>query len=702
MTGRRADGIGGPVAQAKSKSKRGDIQGLRAIAVGLVVLAHSHTPFFTGGFVGVDVFFVLSGFLITGLLIHESERTGRISITGFYARRARRILPAATVVLVAITAFTAMFEPLTRLKVVADDALWSAVFLANFHFADIGSDYFANQDPSLMQHYWSLAVEEQFYLVWPLLLIVLVFLRASRRVIFGVLATIWLGSLLWSIWSTGNAPVDAYFSSLTRAFELATGALLAVLTPLLTRLGKRSRVVLSVAGMSLVLVASFTFTKQTPFPGWLALVPVLGTAALLAAGTGTEVGLSKLLGLQPLRHLGDLSFSIYLWHWPVLLIGASWVTEGWQGTLLLLLITLLLSELSFFCIEQPFQHGKLPVVRGKWSLVLWPVSLAMVISTVVISQEYGEAVLASSREKASRYYEDHPDSLPPPNPGDVTQTLEQSLSLADDGAPLPPGLTNLDRLRRDVWQRPFPCYASFDDPTSDVCPSGDPDAETTVVVYGDSHAGMWLPAFAALGKEQGFRVMALIKVGCAPYDVVQSNKGESMPTCPEFRDWARAQIQEIRPDAIVMAARGMWSLDVGEDESREEAWSEGVAATVQDLSTLSLQVTVLGDIPTLPWDPLDCATEVDASMESCTSRAAGTEIRSNKLTRDALQGTGASYVPTTDLVCVDDRCPLVAGQLVTYRDSSHLSLSWTKVVAARFGQLVGLELPGRAGASNLR
>lgn len=673
--------------------KRGDIQGLRAIAVGLVVLSHSHFPGVQGGFVGVDVFFVLSGFLITGLLIKESERSGRISIPGFYARRARRILPAASVVLIAVIVFTALVDTVTRLEVVIQDALWSAVFLANFHFADIGTDYFANQDPSPMQHYWSLAVEEQFYLVWPLLLMVLVLLRSPHRVILLALSLIFVASLAWSIWSTAEAPVDAYFSSLSRAFELATGALLAALTPLISRIRDWHRTVLAVLGVVMVAIASLGFTDRTPFPSWYALIPVLGTAALLAAGTGKEIGVNRLLGMQPMRHVGDLSFSIYLWHWPVLIIGDKHVPEGLVGTAGLLLLTLVLSELSFFLVEQPFQHGKVPKVRGQWSLVLWPVSLALVAGTAFASNQYGDWQLQQSREEAQRYYVEHPDALKEAKPTNVTASLRHSLDLADDGAPLPPDLENLEHLGRDIWQTPFPCYASFDDSTSKVCPAGDTNADRTVVVFGDSHAGMWTPAVAALGEENGFKVIPLVKTGCGPYDVAQNNKGEAFPTCTEFRDWAREKIVEIKPDAIVLAARGMLFMDHSDDRTDDELWADGVAETVEDLSTLSPQVKVLGDIPTVPWEPRDCASDVDATMASCTAREKGREIHSNSITKEAVAGTDADYVPSTGLICVDNRCPLVVGDLLTYRDKAHLSLSWTKVITPKLGELMGLRFP---------
>ncbi|MDN5895385.1 MAG: acyltransferase, partial [Nocardioides sp.] len=217
--------------QPPRRPKREDIQGLRALAVLLVVAAHSGVPGVAGGFVGVDVFFVLSGFLITGLLIGEGERFEKISLAGFYSRRARRILPAATLVLIATIAFTAVWEATADLEVVVTDAIWSAVFLANVHFAVIGTNYSDGEAPSAMQHYWSLGVEEQFYLVWPLLFIALLALKARRRHLVLAVAGVWLLSLAWSVWTTTDSPITAYFSSPARAYELATGALVAVAAP---------------------------------------------------------------------------------------------------------------------------------------------------------------------------------------------------------------------------------------------------------------------------------------------------------------------------------------------------------------------------------------------------------------------------------------------------------------------------------------
>ncbi|WP_235737053.1 acyltransferase family protein [Nocardioides alcanivorans] len=681
-----------PAAEPTGKKpvRRGDIQGLRALAVGLVVVAHAGVPGVDGGFVGVDVFFVLSGFLITGLLLKEGERTGRVSIAGFYARRARRILPAATVVLLAVLAWAAWQESVTRLESIRSDALWSSVFLSNVHFASIGTDYFATGEESPLQHYWSLAVEEQFYVVWPLLVLALLVLRARRRVLFVILLALTLASLAWSVWQTTHSPIEAYFSSFARAHELGVGALLAMAAPALAVLADRARNALVVIGLAMVAVATVTFDATTAFPSWNALLPVLGTAALVAAGCGREARWSQLLGRQPLRYLGDLSFSIYLWHWPVLILGGPHV-DGWWGTIGLLALTLGLSSLSYHFVEQPFQTGRVPKLRGMRFLALWPVSLALVLVGAQLATSYGEAELERSRQAAAAYYDEHPDALGRAKASNVEQSLLDALELADSGAPVPPDLDNLDRLGRDIWQRPFKdCYASFPDSDHEVCPAGDDGAERTVVVYGDSHAGMWAPAVAKLGQRAGYRVVPLIKVGCAPYDVTQRNKGTEYPSCPEFREWAEEQIRDLQPEVIVLAHRGLLSVEGETDEEKEEAWRGGVEKTVAELLEVTPRVKVLGDIPTAPEDPRDCLSTADAKLADCVANEEGAEIRSNPITEEATDVAGGDYVDTTSLICQSGRCPLVVGNQVTYRDKAHLTLSWTRLVTRRLGELLDL------------
>ena len=263
------------------------MQGLRAVAVAMVILDHAAVPWLRGGFVGVDVFFVVSGFLISSLLLHEVTDTGRLRIGHFYARRARRILPAATVVLVVTSVFAAVELSTTKVTEIAQDVRWAAFFAANVHFARLDTDYF-EQDRAVspVQHFWSLAVEEQFYLVWPVLLLVVagVAVRGRLTVITVLVSSAWLLSLTWSVVVTPRSPTASYFSSTTRAWELATGALLALAGHLLPHMPRLARHALSIVGLVGLTVAAVSYDSSTPFPGWRALLPVLGTASLLAAG----------------------------------------------------------------------------------------------------------------------------------------------------------------------------------------------------------------------------------------------------------------------------------------------------------------------------------------------------------------------------------------------------------------------------------
>ena len=289
----------GYVTDGSASRQRRDIQGLRAVAVLLVIGAHAGAGWLPGGFVGVDVFFVISGYLITQLLMREAASTGGVRIGEFYARRARRILPAATLVILATTAYAASHLSLVRVQQLRADATSSALFAANLHFARLGTDYFdQGREPSPLQHFWSLAVEEQFYLVWPLLLAVTLIIVARRggteatrtHAMTWLLALVIAASLVWSLVQTETSPADAYYSSPARAWELAIGALVAVQQPRLAALPSSIRTGLGIAGLLAVAVAAVGYDAGSSFPGWRALVPVLGTAILVGTGAAARSG----------------------------------------------------------------------------------------------------------------------------------------------------------------------------------------------------------------------------------------------------------------------------------------------------------------------------------------------------------------------------------------------------------------------------
>ncbi len=388
-----------------SKTIRDDVQGLRAVAVLVVVVAHAGFTFVPGGFVGVDVFFVISGFLISGLLYREVAERRTLSLTTFWARRARRILPAATVVTIATVLLSLLWLPIIDARQSIVDAIWASLFAANVHFSNQDVYYFTQGfGASPLQHYWSLAVEEQFYVAWPLLLLgCLGLVSLTRRLgggtgplrrerplprpaILVMLLVITGASFAWSVLQTETTPASAYFSTFTRAWELGVGALVALVTHRTLR--RMNRVVasgLGLAGLGSILAACIAFSSETAFPGYAAALPVLGTAALLLAGGGSVRPVTAyLLESRPMRTIGDWSYSLYLWHWPALILpervfGRSLSTAE---VVVALAVTVLLSALTFHFVETPFRTARTAKrQRVSRSLVLYPVSLVLVAGT---------------------------------------------------------------------------------------------------------------------------------------------------------------------------------------------------------------------------------------------------------------------------------------------------------------------------------
>jgi peptidoglycan/LPS O-acetylase OafA/YrhL len=354
---------------------RPDVEGMRALAIILVVLFHYGVPWLKGGFIGVDVFFVISGFVITGLLLRERQATGTNSLISFYARRCRRILPAATLVIIATVFVTYFLIGIGPGRVAASDGRWAAVFLANVHTSPLSS----------LGNFWSLAVEEQFYLVFPLL-----FLFANRSTgripprmrTAVVLGTVIIASYWLSIVQTSSNEGWAYVSPFTCAWELALGSLIALETPMLRRVNVRFGAALTWAGLTVILYSAVAFTSLRNFPGSEVALPVVGAAAIIAGGaTAPRFGVEALLGIAPFQWIGKRSYSLYLWHWPVLIVAAMYL-GGFHGRWIvrpvLVLGVVALSMGTYRIVENPIRHSRL---TSKQSVLLGG---ALVATTVIV------------------------------------------------------------------------------------------------------------------------------------------------------------------------------------------------------------------------------------------------------------------------------------------------------------------------------
>ncbi|MDX6408818.1 MAG: hypothetical protein QOE13_1889 [Gaiellaceae bacterium] len=677
---------------------RADIQGLRALAVLLVVLAHAGVAFLPGGFVGVDVFFVLSGFLITGLLLAEVRATGKISLLNFYVRRARRILPAAVLTLLATDVAAFFLLNFLRARNTVEDSLYTAVLAANFRFAARGVDYFAQADPpSPLLHYWSLAVEEQFYLVWPALLSIVTFglllarrrRRAGRRpgpVLFVVVVLSGI-SLAWSVHETARLPASAYFSPLTRAWELGLGCALAVGAATLTRAPPVGRLVMGWAGLLAIAAAAVLFSDGTPFPGFAALLPTLGAALVIAAGIGdghSRLAADRLLGLWPLSFLGDRSYAFYLWHWPVLILADQYVGHELPVTVKLGLLVgaFLLSCISYALVEDPIRRR----ARSRRATgVVFGVSMAAVLGTAFLF------LSAIAREEQRFNAPAASASLVIPEPVLVSSTrttrskqalpeVVAAVEAARRGDPIPLGLNPpIGRLTTIPPQYVLPdgCSSRGDSSksTSRICRLGDTTSRKTIVLVGDSHAMMWLPAVLELAWRDGWVVIPILRTGCRPDRWVTNEGPES---CRTWYRWAMREVRLLHPRITLIGG------SIGERPSTAvPAAADGTIAMARGLAPYGA-VVVIGDPEGLREDPGDCLLSSHASMATCTTRWPPSTLRAYDRVATTMRRLRIGFIATRGFLCFERQCPTVIGTTVAYWDTSHITATYALQIANAF------------------
>ncbi len=678
---------------------RPDIQGLRALAVLLVIVAHAGFGGVSGGFVGVDVFFVISGFLITSLLVREATRSGRISLLGFYARRARRILPAAAVVAVATVMVSVLFLPLVRAVEVIKDSVWAAAFAANIRFASVGTDYFAKGEPaSPLQHYWSLSVEEQFYLVWPLLLVAWV-VWARRRGSDGqpagdlrtpllVVGALSLVSFAWSLWATYDSPTTAYFSTLTRAWELGVGSALAIAMARRPLRAPRWMVeAVALTGLVAIALACVGYSPATPFPGYQALLPVLGTAALLYAGgarfEGRSVLASRGLSVRPARVIGDWSYSLYLWHWPILRIAEDRMrVEQLPASRLLLALVLIfgLSALTYRFVEEPFRRGR-TWARPRFGVALYPLSLAMVLVVAVGGRVWVDRELGIDGDNPAITTADFQSEQLSKDPH--VALVQASTLAAQKGQPIPSDLVpGLLGLRKDTAPLGDCDYRTG---TRQLCPNGDADSDKVMVLVGDSHARAWSPAFSELGRVHGYRTYYFVFSGCSATRAVQAEPQNLRPwdDCEDFKDWVVQTVGDLQPDVVVVATSAVSPI-VGPDgdpvgilNEREEFTdlvTDGFAQQLVELEPLTERLVVLGNTPKLPREPGVCMSQGGGvTLKDCLFKRGPVMHSIQMAFKKAARDQGVPFVNASPWFCYQLMCPPVIGRTIAMRDSEHMT-----------------------------
>jgi peptidoglycan/LPS O-acetylase OafA/YrhL len=656
---------------------RPDIEGLRAVAVLLVVLAHAGVPHLAGGYVGVDVFFVISGFLITALLLREAESTGRISVPRFYARRAVRLLPAAALVLVATLIGARLWLPAVRLGEYARDAMSAAGYLANLRFAEAGTDYLnADRPPSPFQHFWSLAVEEQFYLVWPLLLLASAYLWRRRRPLAAVLGVLVTASFALSVTETVRSAPWAYFGPHTRAWELGVGGLLALGSARLNRLPAALATASSWGGLGAILLAAIRFGGGTPYPGWRALLPVAGAAAVLAGAR------APLLGSRPLQALGRLSYSWYLWHWPVLLIGpAALGIRGTTGRRLLLAAgALVLAAATQRWVEDPLRHRAALRDRPGRGLGLGLGLSATVAGAAVVLMLLPPAVAAGDRQADLRAAIDgaaDPAAV-------LTRTVAAGAGLRRLPGNLRPALADAGRDKARVWFNG--CHADWPATTApEGCVFGDPAGDRTVVLFGDSHAAQWFPALERLATEHHWRLVELTKNSCSAADVPLWNDTFKRPytECTAYHRSALARIDRLKPDLVIVASSFNYRPEHPTADLAAQ-WRAGWDRTFGRLAAAGATVAAIADTPYQDGSVPECLSKPrnQQHINRCgrTRHAAlrGPEQRAVFLAYAGRPGT--TVVDPTGWFCAAV-CPPVIGNVLVYRDSNHMTTTYSQTLA---------------------
>ena len=708
--------------EAVATVKRLDLQGVRAIAVLLVVLNHARVPFLRGGYVGVDVFFVLSGYFITGLLIRDGfgsgATVGRISLGRFYARRARRILPAACLtILVTSIAVYVVYDlygaDFLATKPVLEDGLAASLFFANVHFISTANNYFAQASmtmPSPFQHFWSLSVEEQFYVAWPALLLVIFAgcrLRRSRGQHDGEaqrrMATWLIGALVvvgsivsfvWSIRDTAHNPQVAYFATPVRVWEFGCGAGLALIATRLdgARLARPPQVLralLGWVGVAMIAVAAVCYSSHTGFPGDAALLPVLGTGLVVLAGmTPVRGGVDRLLAIPPMTYIGDRSYTFYLWHYPVLIL--AWEAAGrvlpTATNLALLAGAFVISIATYACYENPLRSARW--LEGWRTALMAPAAMTLAVLAVLVPTAAFDSSLAASASAAQRTRVRKPaPATNQPRPTSLTNstpipTVEAAVRSVQRNASLPAGIVpSLQELEREnshisYTGRPGCTPAFGPGRTSQICRLGDSASKRVVAVVGDSHAGMWMSAFVEDARHQGFTVVPLDKPGCFLTEITNDRPG--WPCASWFR-WAVAQDHKLHPVATVVS----FEMTAG-----MQAHS---AATSSELRAVLGQVAngvLLADPPGQSQQPGDCIARPGATMRRCSSRVLRTYVPLMHALGRMTRATHHPAIPTLQWFCANTICPMVINHTLTLRDRSHFTLQYS----TDLGPVLGLEL----------
>lgn len=625
---------------------RKDIQGLRALAVLLVVVFHSNIDSFSGGYVGVDVFFVISGYLITGLLLKELKETHDIKFKTFYSKRIKRILPLSLVVTATtLLIFSLILSPIET-KELSKTGLMASVFSSNLWFSYLATSYFGNENHlNPLLHTWSLGVEEQFYLLWPAILYFVVQAFSFNKIKFLILFLIVVSMFIFLSQFPHNVP-QTFFSPHTRAWQFGLGALIHFLPQLKLNSSYLSSSGVGIGLILIVLTSLLIGPEFNSFAVW-ALPPTLGAMMVIYFGEKSNA-LSNVLACKPLEFMGRISFSLYLWHWPVLFF-FQFSNHSLSISLLFLAyaIIALLSIGSFYLIEEPFRHNSI-IKRERTALLA------------------GLSIIAAGCFASFSLYAFSKFELNSP-----AQKKIESVEF---------GGVNTGS-----------CISKIEESELIVCEKGDVKSERTLVLFGDSKAQQWIPELSDIAATRGWKLLTVVKAGCPPVlmDVYLSFLGREYKECSIWKEKALKHIELESPDVIVMTHFGSYAPMVNGNKVKGnyDIWQKGLSNLFERFFTFTPTVLYIPDNPMFPVDIPTCLSRKvggDKDIQPDTCGFSLSEMNNHPNVKKAISNLPFDNVIVMDLIenyCPNNFCPAVSNGEVRYSDHHHLSKQYMKEIS---------------------
>ncbi|HJR90546.1 MAG TPA: acyltransferase family protein [Aeromicrobium sp.] len=678
----------------RGRDFRADIEGLRAVAVLSVMVYHVAPGLMPGGFVGVDIFFVISGFLITSHLASEHVRTGRISLPGFYARRALRLIPAATVTLVGTAVAVALFVPRAFWSQFGGDLIAAAFYGVNWTLAAQSVDYLAEDNAvSPVQHFWSLAVEEQYYLIWPVLMLAAallagLFKQTKRRGFAAMGVLVIAASAGWAMFEFQQQNPAAYFVTTTRLWELAVGSVVAIIYPRLLR-ATSGNAVTTFVGLVAIVASMWVIQETLQWPSPWAILPIAGAALVLGGGGTSTTWTERVLGIAPLVWIGGLSYSLYLWHWPVVVVAEQVVGKtGVVQAVAVLVTSFVLAWLTRVMVENPLRFHPWLRARARNGI------LVGAVGALLSAAAGGVLMLAGSANSAERAVR---------APGAAVLRTPVSDTPVDElrwiGQPMTPlpgdALDDVPELYADDCQPPV--YRS----EVRICTYGDRHADRTIAMIGDSKIMQWQPAIERLAEQRHYKLILMTKNACAFADApAVLNRATAYPACDQWREPAFAALEKYKPEVVFTGQGATTAFPL--NSSSQERLTDGLARMYDKLRVAGFPTVIIGDNPSpeesIPQclqvhtkDPSRCAFTPEQGPAGSSplqlaaiARLGGTRVNSDGQVSPG-KDTDLIYVDMTDAICPRqlERCPPVIGNVLVYRQGTHITATYVSTLTKR-------------------